>query len=499
MTKPLFHLSAISTAGSFTDCILFCQKGLEALGYPTTTQPYVVWSHAINIVFCSQMLTWREISATGANEVIVYNWEPVAPDIGRFPSTYIRQMQHAHVWDYNQQNVALLKNAGVQDIHYVPMGYVPEMQRVVAVERQDIDVLFYGYINERRQKVIDAIRAKGLNVVTSDDVGYMTEAVRDAYIARAKVVLNIHFFDHAHVFEVARVAYLLANRKAVVAEVSPLTHIEPDFYDAIAAGDLDALPQLCWDLVQDDARRHELEQRAFDVFSKRNATTIMKTAVDRYFAQKDAKPSLLGNSKDYTIPLPRILQLRAGYSWRYDYCNIDRHADFSPDLDLNIEQDLPMNQTLKSWRFGDVQIKAGMFQSILAGDWFSGVDDFRRALSNCLTLLEEGGELHITAPLDLSFESWSLIDYKRAFNEKTWERIVADWWQYGWQTHRFQIVNVGYQINNPHGMGIINEQNGSWDKAMTVPRAIDVQNLVLRKCALTDDERKQLPQARFMD
>ena len=48
---------------------------------------------------------------------------------------------------------------------------------------------------------------------------------RDALIARAKVVLNIHYYA-AQVFEIVRVSYLLANSKAVVTEIGPDTDLD---------------------------------------------------------------------------------------------------------------------------------------------------------------------------------------------------------------------------------------------------------------------------------
>jgi hypothetical protein len=55
---------------------------------------------------------------------------------------------------------------------------------------------------------------------------------RDRLIARAKVVLNMHYYD-ARVFEIVRVSYLLSNEKAVVAECGATTTIEPDIRDAV--------------------------------------------------------------------------------------------------------------------------------------------------------------------------------------------------------------------------------------------------------------------------
>lgn len=497
MSKPHIHLSALSTPGSFTDVILSCQKGLEASGYSTSSSPYTVLNHAVNIIFCSQLITWKQISAV-AQQVIVYNWEPCAPDNGRFPPTYIRQMQHAHVWDYNEQNIGLLKRAGVHDIHYVPMGYVSEMQRVIPVIEQDIDVLFYGIEGERRKSVLDAIRAKGLNLVTSEEVGFMSDEVRDQYIARTKVVLNMHFFERAHVFEVARVGYLLANKKAVVAEVSPLTHIEPDIHSAIAAGTLDELPQLCWDLVHDNQRRFDLEQRGFDVFSKRDAQQIMQTAMSRYLAQAIDVPVRLGNLPDFSTELPKILQLGAGVHWRFDYCNIDTNPNFASDIALNLGKALSFDEPVVSWRFGQVILQRNYFETIIAHDFFQRTDSLKNALSNCLALLQDGGVLKLHVGLDLSEHAWLHADNKRVFNEQTWTHVIDAWQQYSNTTHRFETTSIEYAMYSDYAKDRIAQNGGDWGMAFKKPRLIDATHITLRKRALTDDEIKQLPQSRFI-
>ena len=94
------------------------------------------------------------------------------------------------VWDYSQANVDVLRAAGHQRVSHVPLGYVPELARVRAVPKQDIDVLFYGSRNERRNHVLAQLQARGLKVQAL--FGVYGEQ-RDQYIGRAKVVLNTHF------------------------------------------------------------------------------------------------------------------------------------------------------------------------------------------------------------------------------------------------------------------------------------------------------------------
>ena len=501
---PVFHVTALFNGqASFHECILFCMGGLRELGYDVTYADNQLKPDAINIVLgsythLSDNATWRAMSAQAA-DIIIYNWEQVGSDVPWITPRYVRQMTHTHVWDYNVSNVAELRAAGVADVHHVPMAYTPEMSAVPTDVEQDIDVLFYGVINERRKKVLDDLRAKGLKVVSTDECPWMMGDERDQYIARAKVVLNMHRFEETKVFEIARVSYLLANRKAVVSEISSATVVDDDIRMAIASDSIDRLVDLCVALVQDEARRVALAQKGFDVFSQRKAGVVLKQAVDRYLQQRAAQPAQIGNLMTHSVALPTTLQIGAGEQWRYDYCNIDTREDFAADLILDLDHPLPFEQTLSSWRFGSVQLQRSYFQKIIAKNVFQRVKNVTTVLTHCLELLQDGGVLELSVPLDLSYDAWAHIDDKRAFNDKTWERIVESWWQYGWQTHRFELASIGFGLHNEFGMKLLAENGNDWGAALRTARAIDVIQVTLRKRELTDDERKQLPQALFMD
>ena len=99
----------------------------------------------------------------------------------------------------------------------------------------------------------------------------------------------------------------------------------------------------------------------------------------------------------------------------------------------------------------------------------------------------------------MSYRAWSEIDTRHAFNEQTWQRIIDNWWQYGWLTHRFEIIYTAFAINGEHGMPLLAQNGNDWGAAIKTPRAMDSMVLVLRKRALNAEELKQLPQARFID
>ena len=160
---------------------------------------------------------------------------------------------------------------------------------------------------------------------------------------------------------------------------------------------------------------------------------------------------------------------------------------------------MPFDQPLHSWRYGHTTLKRGHFEKIIAKNTFQKIPNFKQALTNCLDLLSDGGTVEIVVPLDMSLDSWSGLDDCRAFNDKTWGRIIDDWWQYGWLSHRFEIAETGFGLHNEHGMRVLNDNGHNWDAAMRSPRAIDSMTVILRKRPLTSEESAQLPQVRFLD
>src|SRR5262249_20530277 len=102
---------------------------------------------------------------------------------------------------------------------------------------------------------------------------------RDAAIARARVVLNLHLYE-TRIFEVVRVAYLLANSKAVVAECDETSEVEPDLREAVRAVPYGDVPDACCELVADDAARRALERRSFAIFSARDEAAYLRRAIE---------------------------------------------------------------------------------------------------------------------------------------------------------------------------------------------------------------------------
>jgi len=119
------------------------------------------------------------------------------------------------IWDFCYRNIALYP-ADIP-VTYVPIGFHPSMQRFkrLPLEKRDIDVVFSGAMNARREKVLTGFRKAGLVVVWNDLI-----VQRDALLARSRLALNMLFYTDG-VYPVVRAAHLVANGTPMLNETSP--------------------------------------------------------------------------------------------------------------------------------------------------------------------------------------------------------------------------------------------------------------------------------------
>ncbi len=251
--------------------------GFRALGHSAAAGINGFAAGSLNVVLGAHLLSPAAAAALPA-DTVVYNLEQVEDHLFEWAPVLKDLFARCEVWDYSRRNIARLK-ALAPRLRHLPIGTVPEMGRIRPATEQDIDVLFYGAVNERRRTVLKAVADAGLELKA---VFGAYGAARDALIARAKVVLNLHKHE-AQVFEIVRVSYLLANRKAVVSEVAATTQIEPDLRDAIVGVPHDRIVEGCRRLVADAAARHALEERGHARMAARQEAAYLR----RLLAERD--------------------------------------------------------------------------------------------------------------------------------------------------------------------------------------------------------------------
>lgn len=251
---------------------------VETLEYAARTLDYhvdVVWNalpqDGLNLVVGAHLLE-PAVARTLTAATVVCNFEPIDLQSTFTDWSRLDAVRSATVWDYSIRNVEYIRAlTGNVNLTHVPIGYAPGLSRIAPAGSQDIDVLFYGSLNDRRAYILDQLEARGLTVVRMFGV-YGEE--RDALIARAKVVLNVHYYE-ARILELVRVSYLLANRKAVVAEYDERTELADDLKEGLRLARYDELVESAVQLVSDDEARRSLEVNGFATMTRRRAEAIL--------------------------------------------------------------------------------------------------------------------------------------------------------------------------------------------------------------------------------
>lgn len=249
------------------ECLAY---GLSMLGHDVSYRANVfIPEGAVNIVLGGQFADPRTPFPPAT---VFYNLEQIGGchELQMIP----QQLSETHrIWDYSAKNMAHWEWRKIEAQH-VPIGFCPQLSRIVNATYPDIDVLFFGAISPRRKKIL-AQFAELPNINLHMAVGFGQE--RDALIARSKIVLNVHFFEAPQLWEQVRCSYLLSNRKCIVSEVSD------DFPPALVGGvcevPYDQLAQACADLIKDVDKRLEYQRRGYELFSKLREVDILRGAL----------------------------------------------------------------------------------------------------------------------------------------------------------------------------------------------------------------------------
>jgi hypothetical protein len=263
--------------GGFREIAEGLHHALLALGHDSVLTSRLDLHERHTIVFGANHLIHYGLEVP--KNPIFYNLEQLGDD-----SPWMAMPEFIHLfrrypnWDYSQANIEYLAALGLPRPTYVPIGYVPELTRI-APATEDIDVLFYGMLSERRYAVLKDLHDRGLRVKWLSGV---LGASRDAWISRSKIVLNLHYWE-AKIFEIARVSYLLANRRTVVSERGADPTLERELESGVAFADYDELVDRCVELLGDERARRELAERGYQAFAARDQAAI----VDRALADLD--------------------------------------------------------------------------------------------------------------------------------------------------------------------------------------------------------------------
>jgi hypothetical protein len=245
---------------------------LIELGHESTLQFKKMEKDATNIVFGCHLLN-PELIPQIPKSTIFINTEQIYLNENRWNNTIFEWAKYFEFWDYSEKNILKFKELGVANVKLLKIGFQKELSRIEKSMHQDIDILFYGSMNERRQRILMQLENRGLKVKS---VVGLYRKERDQLIARSKVVLNYHFYS-SEIFEIVRVFYLLSNAVPVVGEVNPTTSIDETYKNAIYATPNDGIVAACEKLVKDTSLREAIAKHGYEVISQLHQSVFTRT------------------------------------------------------------------------------------------------------------------------------------------------------------------------------------------------------------------------------
>lgn len=248
-----------------------------------------------------------------------------------FTPAYIDQLEHSFaILDYSLANIDALVEKGLQrkQFFYMPLGYVPDYRSAEGQIAQDYDVAFYGDINnDRRRAFVDALgkvcRVKVLCNVFGDAL--------HAELARAKLVVNIHYYEGA-LLETTRLWECISLGKLVVSERAANMSESQDLerlVDFVDVNDVDAMVSRVRHWLQHDSERtariaandklvRELPNR-FEYFFYRFLLAYDNLTFFRFWQLAGSKLRLAGDQLCLNLP---------EYTYRRHSFDADNHYGF---------------------------------------------------------------------------------------------------------------------------------------------------------------------------
>ena len=170
----IYHVKINEFHRVYENLIRALAGALTDLNHSCTVQQNAFAPEAINIVLGSTIFAARYHELANrlrGRPYIVYQLEPLDDTSGllsEWPEYWELLKGAAAIWDYGPSSTAYLRGRGLQSLHYVPPGFHRSLDLFRSVPSPDIDVLFYGTLHPRRQRIIEALKAQGLVTVDLD-------------------------------------------------------------------------------------------------------------------------------------------------------------------------------------------------------------------------------------------------------------------------------------------------------------------------------------------
>ncbi len=269
------------------DFFLLIKYGLESLGHEVVLSASNFSSTHFNIIVGGYFLSveqMQKIIRSGApyavlnTEIVkngLLNYKAEKTDLINGYLPLIRGGRFS--WDVVPQNIPELKNEYGIDSHFLRWAYHERLEDIDLWEKPDLDYYFFGFVTDRRKRLLDDLHKVGLVGTSDHSCPYF---VRNDRIARAKVQINIRQewrYVHVNAF---RIGYLANNRTAILSEPEE----DPTDYLAYAqVADKSNFAEAAADLVYQDNWK-KLREESYERYKQISFNTVLEEVLDSSFA-----------------------------------------------------------------------------------------------------------------------------------------------------------------------------------------------------------------------
>ncbi|SFU69003.1 Glycosyltransferase family 25 (LPS biosynthesis protein) [Nitrosospira multiformis] len=241
-----------------------------------------------------------------------------------FNDDYLKILRNsAAILDYSIPNIRFLtfkKGVNPRQLFYVPLGYIADYTPEPDYTLEDCDVIFYGDAhNRRRLKFLQELK-KHFRVKI---IGNLFGEELYAELARARIVVNIHYYEEA-LLETTRIWECLSLHKLVVSERSSDMDQHADLMpliDFVDVGDVSAMVERVRYWLGNDTLRREriaenrllLQQRPnrFDYFFYRFLLATDNITFKEFWHLAGHKIELPSNT--VCLSLPEYVERAEGF------------------------------------------------------------------------------------------------------------------------------------------------------------------------------------------
>jgi len=228
---------------------------------------YIFWNaEPINMKRWTEEEDWSDVSRD--SESFRFH------DSRQLRSQWIQSLTGARaVWGYTRLNADVVARLRVP-FSFVPFGYAPYYEATFRRSTggksytQDIDVLFFGWVTDRRKHVLDQLIERGMNVRIVSQHQIIVGDALDELMARSKIILGIHGYDDpdAQIPDLARFDYLLSNRLFAIHESPSEVARDLEFETNVTTCAYADIPDTCAHYLDKPELRASRAEQAYQWF-----------------------------------------------------------------------------------------------------------------------------------------------------------------------------------------------------------------------------------------